>query len=195
MRAVHIAAVAATVLGVGTLGYVLHRRRSTAPRRTNPGGSLPPRPDEPTEGWQTRWEARRRSVLELCRADVEVQTVRQALTCALNAAFPEAAPWISPGTWTPWMSDAADVVESDLLSQGRTVEPKTHWETLIWLRGQREVARCRLRVVPGSPSRLVAWCAARQIFPSSVWGNDLEPWQLGALASLRTLAAQQGGGA
>lgn len=116
----------------------------------------------------------------ICQSDFEVETFAQALTCALNTAYPEAAPWTDPGIWSTWMREAANLVEHDLVQSavgdGQSPRP---WELLVWVRGRRELEAC----ADGT-----SLCAARRMYPYYDWSEAYRmPWQeqlLGALTQI-----------
>jgi len=176
---------AASLAAIGTA--IVWRRRAPA-RVPNP-----PFPDpaagrsgpEPVEGYVARWYARREQATRNCRLDEEVGTWAQALACALNQAYPEAAPWTDTDVRTPWMEAAADLVENDLLAVAGQGDPSPPvWRVLLWLRGDREILSCRaefgFRSGNAGNTNLLAPCVAGAIFPAERWppvGPAANGWQ------------------
>lgn len=164
---------------------MLGRRASAGPRAPQ-GGSAPPPPPappqperptpppqgfapEPAEGFESRWLARRARAVRRCKQDTSVRTWPQAVTCVLNATYPEAAPWSDPSIGDPWMLDAASLVETDLAAEVEQMFPgttPTGWQAVLWVRGSREIAACR---APGVPLAEVVRCAAAAIYPTMPW--------------------------
>lgn len=134
---------------------------------------------EPAEGFGSRWLARRARAIRRCRAEPKVRTWPQAVSCALDVAFPEAAPWVDPQIGDVWMQEAASLVESTLGSavaaEYGEVVPQG-WQAMLWLRGEREIRACSKAYVRSVVS-LVA-CAAKRIYPQYRWppGEPAEPW-------------------
>ena len=187
-----VGAVAATAVA-GTAAVFVYRRAKAEPMLGWTGPAQQQLAEEPPEGYQARWQARGTAALTHCQDDEDVQSFAQAVTCALNLAFPEAAPWTDPAvsvTWAPWMQAAAALVESDLLrSTSRDGSPPQSWEIELWLRGETEIAACRARRGISSP-RIVARCAARRIYPSTNWDAG-EPWMEEFISALTMLARQR----
>lgn len=179
---------AVTVLAIAG-GLVAYDALSAAPRarqppqggpQGGPPGGAPPDPvrpppppqgfaDEPAEGYESRWASQRARAIRRCKQDVSVRTWPQAVTCALNSAFPEAAPWSDPSVGDPWMLAAADLVESDLTAAIEAMFPgttPTGWQAVLWIRGPREIAACRETLT--KPAEITV-CAALAIYPTMTW--------------------------
>ncbi len=191
------ALVTATVAAAGVGAYVWSRRRCSAaagPRRprgraASPAPSSQQRAPAPPEGYEARWEALREAALESCRRDPDVMTWAQAVTCALNHAYPEAAPWTDPGIWSTWMQSAAALVEADLAAAAsRDGQSPRAWEVVVWLRGHRELAVCRSEGVAGRIPDLAARCVAFRLYPRMDWKSPSDQWQLDMLAALSQIA-------
>lgn len=134
---------------------------------------------EPAEGYESRWLARRARASRRCRQDPGVMTWPQAVTCALTSAFPEAAPWTDPASAGGWISAAAAMVEADLAGsvQQSFGAPKANgWQAMLWIRGPREVERCRATM---TDPREIQACVAQALYPGSQWppGPDAAPWR------------------
>lgn len=190
----------ATVALAGVGAYAWSRSRCSASqpsrareRRANPAPAAAPAPQQrvsaPPEGYEARWEALRAEALDDCRSDPDVMTWAQAVTCALNRAYPEAAPWIDPGIWSGWMQRAAALVESDLAAAAsRDGQSPRAWEVVVWLRGHRELAVCRNESVVGQIPDLAARCVAYRLYPRIDWQSPCDQWQLDMLAALAKIA-------
>jgi hypothetical protein len=157
------------VVGLVVVAGVLVYAARPQPVRTNPTtipNPAPQRPGpEPYEGYEARWDARREKAMRRCRLDAEVQTWAQAVTCALNVAYPEAAPWTDPSTWTPWMQHAHALVEADMLEVAGNGNPSPPvWAVQLWLRGDREILACQ-----GLGDLQLAPCVAGAIYPEQRW--------------------------
>ncbi len=102
--------------------------------------------------------------------ETDVNSFPQALTCALNTAYPEAAPWTEPVVWTPWMREAAQMVEDDILGSAGGGVVARGWQVRAWLSGPQALAEC------GPQADHPALCAAQSLYPSADWADPM-PWQ------------------
>jgi hypothetical protein len=169
-----VAAVAATAVVVGTGAVTAYRRRR--PTRPTPNPTRAPQPvcHEPEEGFEERWRARRQEILANCQRESDVTSFPQALTCALNAAYPECSPWVDPVVWTPWMRRAAELVSDDLMATtGGPEGSPCGWQVRAWLVGPSALTQC----TGSSVAR--ALCAAQKLYPWADWGHPRRwQWQL-----------------
>lgn len=185
-----VAAVAAATVAVGAgAAVVIHqRRKSKSPRVPNPTPRADVRPTqcaavEPREGFESRWAEQRTQVLAMCQREVDVTSYPQALTCALNAAYPEAAPWTDPLVWTAWMRAAAELVADELrAATGGPEGAPQGWEVRAWLSGPQALAGC------GPDVDEPALCAARQLYPWANWTQPM-PWQRDLVGQLSRMVS------
>ena len=178
-----------TLAAAGAAAYAWSRRGCAARApRPNPVPGTQQRVQPPPEGYEARWEALREAALDTCRRDPDVMTWAQAVTCALNRAYPEASPWTSPAIWSGWMQSAAALVEADLgAAASRDGQSPRAWEVVVWLRGERELAVCRNSVAGRIPD-LAARCVAYRLYPRMDWQSPRDQWQLDMLAALAQIA-------
>ena len=197
MGAVTAGSLAALLLALG-----IRELRAIPPRVPLIPPPLPP-PDksgpapqgvapEPAEGYESRWLSRRDRSMRRCKANADVMTWPQAVTCSLTSAFPEAAPWTDPIAEGGWLADAAALVQDDMTKSvqemfGIDTEP-TGWQALLWLRGTREIRAC----FPATPDdrAQIAACAAARLYPGVRWppGEKSDPWKLEFYTALLTMA-------
>ena len=179
---VTVAAVATAAVAGAGVGYVLGRRSVREPGSApNPAPNPPrqPRAPEPPGGYEARWHGVRDRALDRCRRDPSVQTLPQAVAAALNQAYPEAAPWVDPGVWSPWMADAADLVDTDVAAAAsRDGRSPRGWEIAVWLRAHEVMAACQ------AYGARAAWCAAELLYPGVNWNRPM-PWQLELVRALQ----------
>lgn len=155
-----------------------------------PQGTAP----EPEEGYEARWQARRAQALRSCRQNPQIQTWPQAVTCALQTAFPEAAPWTDPAGSEGWIADAAAYVEADMVTavaERFGVDEPTSWQATLWIRGPREIQRCRTEV---SKIAEIQLCVASTLFPNETWPSTQAGWQASAWKAIRNLILPPIGG-
>lgn len=193
-RTVVIAAVSTVAVAAAVTGVVLWRRRKkkgeicwttetgsqccsypgqSLPICSSPQGASAPAPQpsapEPEEGWEARWTTARNQAIRLCRADDEVTSWPQAVTCVLSTVFPESGPWNDPSTWAPWMQEAALGIEEDMrqmvANEYATNDP-TGWQGLLWIAGDRVAKHCAAAQV--APVDL-APCIAIELYPTMLW--------------------------
>lgn len=150
------------------------RRRGIAAVAAIQNGRTMPRAqkivNEPDEGFTARWIARRQKAIRRCKTDPQILTWPQAVSCALNVAYPEAAPWIDPRIGDDWMQEAAALVEialNDAIAQSYGSAAPQAWQAMLWIRGERELRRCVEQGVRGKNAILI--CAAQAMYPSYPW--------------------------
>ena len=136
---------------------------------------------EPPEGYEGRWAAARTRAVRRCRLDPAVLTWTQALQCALDAAYPEAAPWTDPSLGEPWMADAATLVERSMMAEvAHTFDAQAAqgWQAMLWLRAEREIHDGNLITGAANTPDAVLTRIARSIYPSQIWppGPDAPSW-------------------
>jgi hypothetical protein len=136
---------------------------------------------EPPEGFEARWAAARTRALRRCRLDPAVLTWAQAVSCALNTAYPEAAPWTDPALGEAWMGDAAGLVERSMTDEVKRIfstPTPQGWQAMLWLRAEREIHDSNLMSdSPRTPSDTLRRIAT-SLYPAQPWppGEESLPW-------------------
>lgn len=174
------AIVVAALRPVATPTLPPSKQGSTGPA---PQGNAP----EPAEGYEARWEARRAQALRSCRANPQIQTWPQAITCALQFAFPEAAPWTDPMASQGWIADAYEYVADDMaaaVAKSFGVDAPTSWQATLWLRAPREIQSCRKG---GAKIDAIQLCVASALFPNETWPAEGTGWQAEFYSALRNM--------
>jgi hypothetical protein len=180
-----VAAVAVVALGAGLTWSILRRRRQAGAQDADAESpAQQATAAEPPGGYVARWDQRARDAIRTCRRDDEVDTWPQAVACALNVAYPEAAPWTDPESGSRWMAEAAAHVESELARAVRPDRPMSGWEAMVWLRADREAALC-IATYGQMPPDDLARCVASAIYPNVSWIRPDPGWTQDMLGALR----------
>ena len=196
VAAVVAAAAAGAVAGAVGVAAVYRRRSGSQAPASHDRGLQTPAPQkaatEPVEGYEARWELRGQLAMDRCVGDPQVRSFAQALTCALNTVYPEAAPWTDPSVWSPWMVAAGAHAEAALeaAAGGDEGNPRA-WQYAVWLNGKTAIDACRAQ--PGARGRfprIVALCAAQRIYPGAAWDRPRAPWQTEMIQALVAMAGE-----